>query len=810
MSFSKELIFKILLVSGRSGAVLSKVIVRKDSYSCFTFLVSWMVKVLLFVAVIATFVPLFPAMPAASLDPSWILGMNQVVAQSMRIGTDVVFTFGPYSSVYTSAYHPATDLMMLSGSLYLAVICWLCLLFLTNKNNLVLLFSFIVLLTGLMYSRDALLFFVPLLVGLSTFKLCLPSQGFNSLRIEVAFVVLVFSSLGFLPLVKGSLLVLCGAIYILCLLLFLTEKRYILMLFSFLSPLLSMVVFWVAAGQSGPDLLAYYINMVPIVSGYTEAMAVEGDFTEVVEYAVASFLLLCVIIVNTRHSLPFRIFLICLYFVFLFLSFKAGFVRHDGHALMASMSLLIACLTMFFLFKNWISIALVVPSLVAGLYIGSNHAKVTFDTLLDNIFHTFTSVWVGAEKRLLLDDWPRSSFDRALDTLRREANFPLLNGTADIYSFNQSYLIASGNTWQPRPVFQSYSAFTQKLIEMNKRHLIGSGAPDNIVFRVEPIDGRLPSMEDGASWPVLLGGYSLALIDKNFVYLKKDTFHVSEDQSVLLAGNYRFNDVINLPSTNEPVFANVQIKPTLFGRIAGLVFKPTQLQITVKLNSGMEKKYRIVSEMVKAGFLASPLIEDTNEFGMLYGPPELLIDKRVRAISVTPVNDSGWIWQNEFSVVFSRVKPKASSVFFKIYKLNGFETKLSEKSTFAVERCDGNIDKVNEVTPFPQNVKVNSFLRVNGWLVSSVENGILPDKTFVVLTDKNNNHTFINTARAIRPDVAVYFNKAELGDAGYSVLADVSSLKGDYTMELAGSNAGKTIICSNIKINVTINSQVQQ
>jgi len=38
--------------------------------------------------------------------------MNQAIAQGLSFGDDIVFTFGPYASVYTQLYHPATVRLM--------------------------------------------------------------------------------------------------------------------------------------------------------------------------------------------------------------------------------------------------------------------------------------------------------------------------------------------------------------------------------------------------------------------------------------------------------------------------------------------------------------------------------------------------------------------------------------------------------------------------------------------------------------------------------------------------------------------------
>lgn len=70
------------------------------------------------------------------LDNSWIFGMNQAIAQHLAFGRDIIFTFGPYASVYTKEYYPATDLLMLLGGTCLALSYTLSLAFRTNESLL--------------------------------------------------------------------------------------------------------------------------------------------------------------------------------------------------------------------------------------------------------------------------------------------------------------------------------------------------------------------------------------------------------------------------------------------------------------------------------------------------------------------------------------------------------------------------------------------------------------------------------------------------------------------------------------------------
>ncbi|WP_254706813.1 hypothetical protein [Ralstonia pseudosolanacearum] len=55
-------------------------------------------RLLIVVTAVCALVPWLPVMPQAGLDHSWVLGMNQAVAQGLVFGRDMIFTFGPYAS----------------------------------------------------------------------------------------------------------------------------------------------------------------------------------------------------------------------------------------------------------------------------------------------------------------------------------------------------------------------------------------------------------------------------------------------------------------------------------------------------------------------------------------------------------------------------------------------------------------------------------------------------------------------------------------------------------------------------------------
>jgi hypothetical protein len=152
-------------------------------------------------------VPLQPMFVAApGLDPSWAYALNEAVARHLVFGRDVVFTFGPFASVYTTFYHPATDGIMLIGSAILAA--GLCAGFvslgLKRRPILLLLLPLII---AQAQARDPIFFAVPLLFMLSIYRISIvpaDDQANQPTPWAIALILVMACTMGTLPLVKGS------------------------------------------------------------------------------------------------------------------------------------------------------------------------------------------------------------------------------------------------------------------------------------------------------------------------------------------------------------------------------------------------------------------------------------------------------------------------------------------------------------------------------------------------------------------------------------------------------------------------------
>ena len=651
-------------------------------------------NLLALITVLCVFVPFNPAMPVDGLDNSWGLALNEALVHGWTVGRDLIFTYGPYTFLYTQLYSAAKQPQMLVVCLYFAAVYWVNLSLFLNRNS------------GGRASLWAGLALVLLIAAgernaqflAYIFIAAFNMERMSSRPVAAFWLALILTPLGLLPLVKGSMLVLCVVVTLVAAVLFVLAGRRRLAALCLTVPVISLVLFWAAAGQEMALLPDYFAGISPIISGYGEAMAIDGFVHEPILFVLIAVPLMVGLLRDGRIDLLRRLALLLICSLSLFLCFKAGFIRHDGHAVTASNGLTFIALLLYISARaeGWNVRVPLLVAVIGGLFFTltvmtynkilplrerlvaanfdptslrgkSNYEKalVVYRVVgLDGLLQVFdprtlfdfpyAAAWDGIANSLRNPDWKAQKYQQGMAEIRQKWNFPLMGGTADIYSFNQFGLVASGNGWNPRPVFQSYSVYAPYLSQKNRQHLVGPTAPDTIFFSVEAIDGNLPALEDGASWPLLLQNYRPFGGDHGYLYLRR----TATDDLVLNDGavqTHALTETVTVPTADQPLFAVVDIQPSLMGKILSLLYKPSLLQVTLTLKDGSQVQYRMVSGMAKSGFIISPLVANTDDFALLYGPAKNWEAKQVVAMTIDDRRAQSLFWKHDYTVRFTPI-----------------------------------------------------------------------------------------------------------------------------------------------------------
>jgi hypothetical protein len=471
-----------------------------------------------------------------------------------------------------------------------------------------------------------------------------------------------FLALG--TLIKGSIASLNVYVFLLGLVYLAYERRLALLSLSALSFSASLILLWLCAGQNLLDIVPYVRYGIIMALSYVEGMAsyvmVQMDLVFVLFNLYVLFVLWREVGLKSIQKLFF--FLIV--FPFLFVVFKAGFVRDDPIHIMNTLPTLMQ----FFL---------ILPIVVAfrqGKVLLFSGVMVAFLVFVEaSLIATYA--WVPRHPAMVSVEGLRVAIDGrgaldeelalAKESIRESYPLPVLSGGSDIYNYRQSLLLASGNRWDPRPIFQGYNTYHPSLLMLNKAHLEDdTKAPTNVFFRVETIGVRHPALDDGVSWPVLLRLYRLeGEFRDHLVFRRLEGANPAQGDGLRLisASGHTLEESLTLPAGDyRAIFARFDFGHSLLGNVTQALFKVTPLFLDYELADGSSRSYAVYPVMVETGLIISPLLESNDDLRRLAmgEPPDP--NKRVLSVSVTPYGQAlkasrlskfvGWFWDKEFTM----------------------------------------------------------------------------------------------------------------------------------------------------------------
>lgn len=754
-------------------------------------------------------IPFKPAFypPNPGLE-SFVLAMGEALAHGMVIGRDLIFTYGPYASLSTRFYHPHTDLLVCMASAYLALTHVLIFKALSRQFSLGAVLG-IVLFILLIKVGDFFFLFYPFLTTLYAVTLVAPRPVSD--KWQLLELGLVFAALGLMPLVKGSYLLSVLVILPALAYLFYRRGNYAFLTVILIAPIIGLLSFWVFTGQALSLLPIFFVNILPIVAGYTEAMALNlYPLYEVLLFVLVALLIMGLWLLNQRYRGAEKIVLALALAVFLFVSFKAGFVRHDDHVYMALQGLVGASLCLYVLIPGNSALAVLAVALLSYVGIVKSHATVgtleAFSGLSTEVQTTYKDAWQGLSLRVSNPQALAQIHAASMAEIAKNNPLPKLPGTSDIFSYNQAELFAAGLTWNPRPVFQSYSVYTQRLAELNAQHFRTPHAPDHVIFRMQAIDSRLPSLEDGAAWMALSDNYFPAAIQENAVFLSKKTVLQSKaDTALLSSAEHQLGERVTLPQQDAPIYAEITLQPSLLGKLFALFYKPSQLWLTLNLANGDQRQYRVLSNMMQSSFLLSPLVDNIRAFTFVAtGKQQAIQNLQVTSMQLTAKEGPSFIWQPTYTLKLLTYNKTGQDELPEGLFSNPLQPMPKDLTLAKFDQCDGFIDSYFGFSPTTASVNRVGIIGLEGWMAKSAQSGQGVDNLFVVLSQPGGESYFTAVKRSARADVKAFFKHPQMQDLGYQVVTDVRALHGNYLLKLAFSSAGKFYECANTQFAVEI------
>lgn len=584
-------------------------------------------------------------MPGLGHDWSAYTALAYALVSGWQWGHDIIYGLGPLATLYTRVFQ--------EGTLLLTVIFWILMALALVSVLLELLkpvplpaacVLFLCFALAMTYRRvDTIFFLVPMVAAIGAFRLPRPVHTWK--------IVLLALLGGVSTLAKLPFGVLSFAIFLLLDVDRAFRKLLPLYVPAFVAALLGG---YLLAGQDLKYALPYLSFSASIVPEYGEAMQLWGPSSELVWFLICGAL---VGVFFWRQEFPRSrttivrgaLFAGCAG-CFLFMIFKQGFARHDLHtitswdALGAAGAAYIASVWQRIDSRKTVALA-AVAVVFATLYsmrVQAEYSGVRAEHGELNLWHKLVGGPVQQVASAAIFLWDRDAWLRhqreqreaTLASIRRAVPLPALDGPVDSIPAIQSPILAHGLDYRPRPALHETGAFSGRLIAANLAFLRSDRAPRYIIHSAGSIDRRYPSLPDGPLWPELMRLYEPDQLAGQYLVLHRRAAALGDMLSGPVRASARVGQAISIPMSG-PVFVNIRTRKTFLGRIVQFLFKPGTMWLTVKLADDSLQTYRIIPELIRSGFVLSPLIDDNEKLSALFaGYPELYPKSRVVAFEV--------------------------------------------------------------------------------------------------------------------------------------------------------------------------------
>jgi hypothetical protein len=206
--------------------------------------------------------------------------------------------------------------------------------------------------------------------------------------------------------------------------------------------------------------------------------------------------------------------------------------------------------------------------------------------------------------------------------------------------------------WSPRPVFQCYSTYTDKLDMLNSQHFEGANAPDFLLYTLYPVDKRYPLFDSPATFRTILRKYKPVFIDGKYIILRKADTHSPPSSKIISVLDTKIGRPIPVPKIKDGyLFANIDMDYNLLGKIAKLFYKAPGVKIKLTGNRGSSESRFIFSPARNGIFLSQYVLDVRELFDVWQGK----MDEGYDLDSITIIADSPYFYGKNIRVEFFEV-----------------------------------------------------------------------------------------------------------------------------------------------------------
>jgi hypothetical protein len=250
-------------------------------------------------------------------------------------------------------------------------------------------------------------------------------------------------------------------------------------------------------------------------------------------------------------------------------------------------------------------------------------------------------------------------YDQAIAELESSSQInSWCNGAVDVIPWETSSL-ANYSSWNPRPIFQSYTVYTRELQNINLEHYQGYSKGTRVVGNSGSIDNRSPLSDEPAIWRYLRENFSVVGEGPLGLCLEK---HTPAGASTLEPLTTVSTQIASLdewvsPSTfdtHPPTYISVSLNQTVLGKLKNLIYKPEIVHVNILFTDGTTARHRLIPSV--ADEFWSPIVDNQDSLKTwLSGQP---LPRAIQSVMVDSEDSVLVSWESTVHFKFGTDNPR--------------------------------------------------------------------------------------------------------------------------------------------------------
>lgn len=214
----------------------------------------------------------------------------------------------------------------------------------------------------------------------------------------------------------------------------------------------------------------------------------------------------------------------------------------------------------------------------------------------------------------------------ASNKLPSEIRNKIGNAKVDVYPWDYTIVKANNFNWQPRPVIQSYAAYTSTLDGKNAAHFRSEKAPEYLIFdlnkitfnlngdKLESIDNRYLLNDEPQTILEIIQNYATVFSDEDFIVYKKNKKTNTLNSVITKTETAQWNKWIEIPdSASSFTRMKVHTSNSFSGKLKSAVYKDELYYIYLRNKNGSIFQYRFVPKNATDGLWIAPFFNNLSD-----------------------------------------------------------------------------------------------------------------------------------------------------------------------------------------------------